>query len=384
MSQRRQSLIGKWLNCFAMLAFLVLQVPGAAFADSTVGTKVTHEAIKFFVPEKRIRLDAAVTDFKGVAMVRAYFKGKTQADYVFVPMETQQTAKDSYVAILPAMAKSNDEIQYLFLVVNGSNEVLKTEPFVVKAKNSSDVPSWQMVNDDASVKLFTEVPDAPAVAASFSDSVSLNVVESGARFGLVAQLYGASGAATASGAAAGATNAGTASVATAGMSTVTIAAAAAGLVGVAAAGGGSSGSAAPAPVTLGTPSTPVAPVAPVTPSSNANPFAGTWTVTPGPGPCNTNTSLTPPYTIVVSSTGAFLLPPAYGVTQQGSVTTSGSINLTGNFNTSTGTSGSFTESGVLTMTGATAGSGKSVQTITYSSGAPAGSTCSYPMTYSMQ
>ena len=379
MSQMRQSLIGKWLNCFAMLALLVLQVPGAAFADSTVGTKVTHEAIKFFVPEKRIRLDAAVTDSKGVTMVRAYFKGKTQADYVFVPMDAQQTAKDSYVAILPAMAKSNDEIQYLFLVVNGSNEVLKTEPFVVKAKNSSDVPSWQMVNGDESVKLFTEVPDAPAVAASFSDSVSLNVVESGARFGLVAQLYGASGAATASGAAAGATNAGTASVATAGMSTVTIAAAAAGLVGVAAVGGGSSGSgsAAPAPVTPGTPTTPVAPAAPVTPPSNANPFAGTWTVTPGPGPCATG--VTPPYTIVVSSTGAFLLPPAYGITQQGSVTTSGSINLTGNFNTSTGSSGSFTESGVLTMTGATAGSGKSVQTLIYSGGL----TCSYPMTYSM-
>ncbi len=337
MNHMRQSLIGRCLNFFAMLAFLVLQVPGAAFADTTAGesearqaiavaplatddaagkatkepaaaesvaeqsepgiaaslgksfrsfmdkltgksaqssesgasgqsgqssqtgTKVTHDALKFFVPEKRIRLDAAVVDPKGVTMVRAYFKSKTQADFVFVPMEAQQTAKDSYVANLPAMAKSNTEIQYLFLVVNGANEVLKTEPFMVKAKDSTDVPSWQMVNGDESVKLFTEVPDAPAVAASFSDSVSLNVVESGARFGLVAQLYGASGSATASGAAAGATNAGTTAVATAGMSTVTIAAAAAGLVGVAAAGGGG-GSAAPA--AAGTPIAPVAPGAP--------------------------------------------------------------------------------------------------------------------------
>jgi hypothetical protein len=254
MNHIRQSLVGRFLNFFAILAFLVLQVPGAAFADS--GTKVTHEALKFFVPEKRIRLDAAVIDPKGVTMVRAYFKSKTQADYVFVPMEAQQTAKDGYVATLPAMAKSNDEIQYLFLVVNGANEVLKTEPFVVKAKDSKEVPSWQMVSDDGSVKLFTEVPDAPAVAASFSDSVSLNVVESGARFGLVAQLYGASGSATASGAAAGATNAGTAAVATAGLSTVTLVAAAAAVGGVAVAGGGKSGgssSAAPTP----TPTTPV-------------------------------------------------------------------------------------------------------------------------------
>ena len=140
MNHIRQSLIGRCLNFFAMLAFLVLQVPGAAFADS--GTKVTHEAIKFFVPEKRIRLDASVVDPKGVTLVRAYFKVKTQADYVFVPMEAQQTSKDSYVANLPAMAKSNDEVHYLFLVVNGANEVLKTEPFVVKVKDSTEVPSW--------------------------------------------------------------------------------------------------------------------------------------------------------------------------------------------------------------------------------------------------
>ena len=337
MNHMRQSLVGRCLNFFAVLAFLVLQVPSAAFADSTAGetearkaiaiappvtgdvagkvtkatlvadapevqsepgiaaslgksfrsfmdkltgqgapnsasaqggqssqagTKVTHDALKFFVPEKRIRLDAAVTDSKGVTLARAYFKGKAQADFVFVPMEAQQTAKDSYVANLPAMAKSNDEIQYLFLVVNGANEILKTEPFVVKSKDSKDVPSWQMVSDDGSVKLFTEVPDAPTVAASFSDSVSLNVVESGARFGLVAQLYGASGSATASGAAASATNAGTASMATAGMSTVTIAAAAAGVVGVAAAAGGGGGGGSSATPAVVTPVTPTAPTAP--------------------------------------------------------------------------------------------------------------------------
>jgi hypothetical protein len=280
MNHIRQSLIGRWLNFFAMLAFLVLQVPGVAFAASD--TKVTHEALKFFVPEKRIRLDAAVVDPKGVTLVRAYFKSKTQADYVFVPMEAHQSAKDSYVANLPAMAKSNDEIQYLFLVVNGANEVLKTEPFVVKAKDSTDVPSWQLVNGDESVQLFTEVPDAPAVAASFSDSVSFNVVESGARFGLVAQIYGTSGSVAVSGAAAGATNAGTAAVATAGLSTATIAMAAAAVAGVAAGGstggGGSSGA------------TPVAP-----PASS---IPGTWV-----GTYTHSTGASGPFTLILSQSG---------------------------------------------------------------------------------
>jgi hypothetical protein len=406
MNRIRQSLIGRCLNFFAVLAFLVLQVPGAAFADSTAGesearkviltappatgeaavkatkdpapaqttdepsepgiaaslskgfrsfmdkltgksaqtsdggasgqggqssqagTKVTHEAIKFFVPEKRIRLDAAVVDPKGVTTVRAYFKSKTQADYVFVPMEAQLTAKDSYVANLPAMAKSNDEVQYLFLVVNGANEVLKTEPFVVKAKDSKEVPSWQMVSDDGSVKLFTEVPDAPAVAASFSDSVSLNVVESGARFGLVAQLYGASGAATASGAAAGATNAGTTTAATAGTSATTFAVAAAAVVGVAA-GGGSSG-AAPAPAPSPIPGNRVA--------TQLSEVVGNWTSTgtwhmtwsQSTGTCDLTTSLTSTFTIAAdgtangTTTGAnivFTAAPQYGCSVGAGTTT---------------------------------------------------------------
>jgi hypothetical protein len=308
MNYIRQSLVGKYLNFFALLAFLVLQVPGAAFAASE--TKVTHDALKFFVPEKRIRLDAAVVDPKGVTLVRAYFKTKTQADYVFVPMEAQQSAKDSYVANLPAMAKSNDEVQYLFLVVNGANEVVKTEPFVVKAKDSKEVPSWQMVSDDGSVKLFTEVPDAPAVAASFSDSVSLNVVESGARFGLVAQIYGTSGSAAASGAAAGATNAGTAAVATAGLSTVTIVAAAAAVGGVAAAaGGGKSGgstsvSASPTPTALTNQS-----IVSLWNTSGSHNSSGQTT----DGKLTFNSDGSYSYTLVTHRTGGLADAPAQGV-----------------------------------------------------------------------
>ncbi len=247
MNNIRESFIGRCLNFLALLSFLLLQVPATAFAAS--GTKVTHDAIKYFVPEKRIRLEATVVDPKGVTLVRAYFKGKTQADYVFVPMEQQQTVPNSYVATLPALDKSNETLEYLFLAVNGTNEVVKTEPFVVKAKDSKDVPSWQMVKDDEPMKLFTEIPDAPDVAASFSDSVSVDVVESSARFGLIAQLYSSSGSAAASGAAASATSAGVVTV-TAAVSTTTMLIAAAAVVGGAAAAGGGGGGSAPAPAAV--------------------------------------------------------------------------------------------------------------------------------------
>jgi hypothetical protein len=304
-------------------------------------------------------------------------------------MEAQQSAKDSYVANLPAMSKSNDEVHYLFLVVNGANEVLKTEPFVVKARESNDVPSWQMVSRDESVQLFTEVPDARSVAASFSDSVSLNVVESGARFGLVAHLYGASGSATASGAAAGATNAGTASMATAGMSTVTIAVAAAAVAGVAA--GGSKGGSSAAPVAPVTPTTPVAPV------SNANPFAGIWTFTAGAVTCtgtqNFSTSISSG-DLFVPTTGVFLTPTVTSsagsntvvtlLQYSGSVSTSGELRIADSLSYSAplGLIIDRVQTGTLTKTGPTTGNGSGNWTATLRP--PNSGSCSQSLTYTMR
>jgi len=373
MNRIRESVVGKCLSFFALLAFLLLQVPATAFAAS--GTKVTHDAIKFFVPEKRIRLEATVTDPKGVTLVRAYFKGTTQADYVFVPMQAQQTANDTYVATLPAMTKSNEALEYLFLVVNGANEVLKTEAFVVKAKDSKDLPSWQMVKDDGPMKLFTEVPNAPPVAASFSDSISLDVVESGVRFGLVAQLYSASGSASASGAATGASNAGMATVATAGISTATIVVAAAAVAGAAAAGGGGGGSAAPSN-------------SGGTNGSTSNPFAGTWTVNYLSVTCSGYGTVFPGVTssVVVPSTGTMpttSIPiSGSGVTgsvqYSGSVSTSGAINqtTTGSF-TSAGVNVSLncTDSGTLTKTGSATGTGSGTMSCTFTSGGVAIPNC---------
>ncbi len=261
MNRIRNSVLGRFLSWLALLAFLVLQVPTAALAAS--GTKVTHDAIQYFVPGQRIRLDATVVDPKGVTLVRAYFKGQGQAEYIFVPMTAQQTKPDSYVATLPALAKSNDLLEYRFLVVNGDNAVVKTDALVVKKKDSDEIPSWQMVKDDGPMKLFTELSDAPSVATSFSDSVSVDVIESGARFGLVAEIYSASSStaavgttagstsgSAATGATASASNAGTISISASGLSTTAVVvAAAAGVAGIGAAAGGGGSSSTPTQTT---------------------------------------------------------------------------------------------------------------------------------------
>ncbi len=207
------------------------------FSKST-GTSIQHKPVAYITPDKRTRLEASVKDAKGISLVRVYFKADNQADYLFVPMET--TTAGSYSAILPGMAKGAKSLDYLFLAVNNDNQVVKTQVFSVKQKEDKDAPSWQMVKSDGDIQVWTELGKAPAVAESFSDSIAMNAVESGGRFGVVAGLYEGSTSAATSGAAGSASSAGTVTAAAGGLSTAAIVGAAV-VGGAAAAGGGGGG-----------------------------------------------------------------------------------------------------------------------------------------------
>jgi hypothetical protein len=344
----RESFAARWIS---LLAAAVLMPAGAPAWAATSETRITHKPIDYFVAEKRIRLEATVADPKGVTLARAYFKAKTQADYLFVPMEAQQTLPNSYVAVLPAMAKSNESLEYLFLVVNGDNQVVKTEPLAAKLREGQDAPSWQMVPSEGKVSVWTEVPGTPSMAGSFSDSVGMDVVESGARFGIVAQIFtsgsqaaaaaggasgaGGTGSVAVSGAAAGATSAGVVSVATGVIATTTIVAAAAvAAAGAAAAGGGGGGgggSSAPAPTTPTTPTnllegawsgSGVMPAVPQSPVDEPFTWQGTVSGTTFTG----SVSGTLPITGTVSANGAFSTSPI--VFPNGTCTWAGTFTVT--------------------------------------------------------
>ena len=211
-----------------------------------VTTEVKHKPIKYFMPGSRIALDAKVSDESGVKLVRCYFQADEQAEYVFVPMSL--TNDQDYRAILPAPANYTRKIRYLFLVVNGNQQVVKTQPFLVeKAADISEPPAWQQVSESDGLSVYTELSQPPAALAGFSDSVTIDAVESSLRFGMVAGIYSASASAsagTAAGAAAAATSAGSIT-ATAGISTTVILATAAGVAAgagaIAAASGGGGG-----------------------------------------------------------------------------------------------------------------------------------------------
>jgi hypothetical protein len=243
-----------------------------AAAAACAQTTIDHARLAYFVAEKRIVVTAMVTDPKGVKLARTYFKAGAQADYTFVPM--QSAGANRYFATLPAPAAGTPSIEYIVLAQNGAGAVSRTAAFTVQARNGGETPSWQSSSKAGDLRVFTEAAQAPANLAGFSDSVTLDVVESGARLGAAAGLYGggSGGAAgVASTATSGAATAATTAGATAGgLSTaaivggVVIAGAAA-----AAAGGGGGGSSA----------TPASPPAPSGAAAYAGNWSGTWTLT---------------------------------------------------------------------------------------------------------
>jgi len=213
----------RFLVLVAMAMFLLPLGPGISLADKAPAIKMKHEPIKYYVPEKRIRLEAKVKSEDKVDIVRCYFKGETHADYVFVPMTPLK--EGLYSAILPAPSADSKGITYLFLVVTDKNDVVRTQEYNIEKSDDDKTPAWQAIDGGGNIHVSTELAEAPEMLAGFTDSIVVDVVESAARFGFVTYgIYTASQIAAAggtTGSAATATEAGVVT-ATAGMSTAAI------------------------------------------------------------------------------------------------------------------------------------------------------------------
>ena len=193
-----------------------------ASISSESATTMKHTKPDFFVADQRIRLQAEVENPAGIKLVRCYFKAAGEADLVFVHMT--MTGKNEYAGILPAPAPGTSQIEYLFLAVNSANVVVRTQNFYIYKDENKKTPIWQKIHKEGEIKVSMELGKAPTEVAGFSDNVTIDIVESGARFGVVALLYHSISAASVSAATAatGATTAGTITAGTAGWSTATI------------------------------------------------------------------------------------------------------------------------------------------------------------------
>jgi len=286
-------------------------------------TGIEHAPLSYFVAGKRINVEARIADPKGVKVARTYFRAGAQADYTFVPM--QYTTGNRFVGTLPAPAAGTPSVEYVLLAQSNDGSVYRTQAYTVAARESGDTPSWQSNAARGDIKVFTEATNAPRVVAGFSDSITLDIVESGARLGAAAGLVASSsaGAGGTAGAATSTSSASTASAATSGTTAGTAAGATAtatvgglstaaiiggvAIAGVAAAaagsGGGGGGSSSP-------------------PATTGSPFAGTYTGTTtgvSTATCTTgsvsgtsNCTATQPFTVTVDASGNGTLNVAPG------------------------------------------------------------------------
>jgi hypothetical protein len=247
------------------IASFILSGPLSFVAEAAGTTKITHKPVKSFVPNHRIQLTAGVTDPAGVKLVRCYFRAKGLADFVFVDMQNNGAG---YSGILPSPSENTATIEYLFLAVNNSDAVVKTQTFVMNKSKSGKVPAWQQVDSTGTITLKTELAQAPKQLAGFTDNILMDIVESTVRFGVVAGIYAGSASAGAT-AATSVTTVSAAAGGGIGMGTVLLGAAVVG-GGAAAAGGLGGGSDSGGSGGGG---------GTITPTTPASALVGTWNVT---------------------------------------------------------------------------------------------------------
>jgi hypothetical protein len=186
--QRRKS-VRKVFAIFLGASLLLLPAFKASgiYAEEAMGvtTKITHETLKYFVPGSRIIVSMGATDPEGVKLARCYFRAKNEANFVFVDMNIG--GNDMYQGIIPAPSRNTEAIEYIILVVNEKNVVVRTPIIEVGLDANSSLPSWQTDDSGEQLAVKTELPGQPATVNGFSDSVKVDLVESVVRFGFVAE-----------------------------------------------------------------------------------------------------------------------------------------------------------------------------------------------------
>ena len=128
---------------FAILGLNVCVLKSIGRTNTVVDkTVIEHAQLEFFVPNKRILMQASILDPAGIAEARLYFgTSKDAKNLVFSEMKHQG---DSFVGIIPAPSSKTEKIFYCFLAVNHNGDIVKTGLFELQAnKNIGFIPTWQ-------------------------------------------------------------------------------------------------------------------------------------------------------------------------------------------------------------------------------------------------
>lgn len=192
--------------CLAVLAVSAALVSAQVQAD----VDIEHKPVKKAKSGRRIPLSANVEDkTHGVDLVRTYFKEQQETRYYFVPMALKD---GKFAGILPAPAFGTTFVDYLLLVKNGANEVVKSQNFTINVDDDEaaaarlqqepprdiriDLDQFEEVkealeeepdtepNPDSRVRVNTELSDLPTSIPGFDDFIIMSRVPEAAALGV--------------------------------------------------------------------------------------------------------------------------------------------------------------------------------------------------------
>jgi len=132
----------------ALLAAQLALPAGLLHASS--GTKIGHDCPKSYIPGFRINLEAKIEDPEGVLLARCYFRSRKNPAFVFVDLAA---AEKIWKTTLPAPWLGSEEVEYLFVVVNRSKKVFRSESFRIQEKKTPQLKKWKEVGEVREVRL---------------------------------------------------------------------------------------------------------------------------------------------------------------------------------------------------------------------------------------
>lgn len=133
----------------AAVAFLALTL---LFAPSLFGAvKIEHDPVKKAKSGHRIELEAQIKDkAAGVRDARAYFKSGYDTRYWYAPM---RPVGDKYVGILPAPALGAGTVEYRIYAVNGVQDFVKTQTYVIQIKDDEKALARMEAKEPTNVEI---------------------------------------------------------------------------------------------------------------------------------------------------------------------------------------------------------------------------------------
>jgi hypothetical protein len=174
--------------------------------------QIVHDQLDYIVPAHRTVVKATVTDPAGVKLVRCYFKVSEGSAQLFVPMTQVPGSENEYQGTLPGLSGDTKSFEYRFLAVSLSGAAVKTQPFMTLVKADAVTPAWQEEQltvvkqekpakgqkkkgkkktitpekqvDNGLQKLEVAVEEGEGAKSTvgISDNISLNIIESAARY----------------------------------------------------------------------------------------------------------------------------------------------------------------------------------------------------------